>query len=144
MRSSLSAILCLLTVTTWAPIASRADDVAVEADERFTQATDRTFKAFDQQVERTWRQPFFFLRLADTQYGMFNGNEGFAQEAALAQRAVEQINRLRPRFVIDLTNATPDHARYRVQVAQSLQGFSQVDAEIPLGYGYCNCFITDR
>ena len=32
----------------------------------------------------------------------------------------------------DLTNATPDHALYQAQVAQSHQDFSQVDAEIPL------------
>ncbi len=114
---------------------SGADEPLTQVDERFTQAVDRTFKAFDSQHEQTWQRPFFFMQLADTQYGMFTGDKGFEQEAALAQRAVQHINRLRPRFVIvcgDLTNATPNHARYRTQVAQYHQDFSKVDAEIPL------------
>ena len=89
--------------------ASTADEPPAEASERFTQAANRTFKAFDREHEQTWRRSFFFMQLADTQYGMFTGNKGFEQEVALVQQAVEHINRLRPRFVIvcgDLTNAT--------------------------------------
>lgn len=135
MRSSLTSIAFLVATTMWLATAPAADEASVEVDERFTQAANRTFKAFDSQHEQTWQRPFFFLQLADTQYGMFTGNEGFEQEVALAKQAVEHINRLRPRFVIvcgDLTNATPDHARYQAQVAQYHQDFSQVDADIPL------------
>ena len=98
-------------------------------------SANRTFNGFDPQQEQTWQRPFFFMQLADTQYGMFTGDKGFEQEAALVQQAVEHINRLRPRFVIvcgDLTNATPNHPRYRTQVAQFHHDFSNVDAEIPL------------
>ncbi|QEG39872.1 metallophosphoesterase [Roseimaritima ulvae] len=108
---------------------------ATEPDGRFAQAQNRTFKAFDLQQEQTWQRPFFFMQLADPQYGMFSGNKGFEKEAALTQQAVEHINRLRPWFVIvcgDLTNATPKQARYRDQVAQYHQDFSQIDADIPL------------
>ena len=129
------AILFLSPALTWVPNASAADPLPAEVNERFTQAANRTFTAFDRQHERTWQHSFFFLQLADTQYGMFTGNKGFEQEAALAKQAVEHINRLRPRFVIvcgDLTNATPEQARYRAQVAQYHQDFSKVDAEIPL------------
>lgn len=130
-----ASILLLIATTTWAAIASGADELPTDVKDRFTQAANRTFRAFDSPHERTWQQPYFFMQLADTQYGMFTGNRGFDQEAALAQQAVEHINRLRPRFVIvcgDLTNATPEHARYREQVAQYHQDFSQVDPEIPL------------
>ena len=112
-----------------------ADEFSTEVDKRFSQAANRTFTAFDPQHEQKWQRPFFFMQLADTQYGMFTKNQGFEQEAALAQQAVEHINRLRPRFVIvcgDLTNATPEHARYQAQVAQYQQDFSKVNAEIPL------------
>lgn len=134
-QKTLTSILLTLTATTWVTN-SRADDKpTVQANGRFTQAANRTFTAFDPQREKTWQQPFFFMQLADTQYGMFTGNKGFEQEAVLAQQAVEHINRLRPRFVIvcgDLTNATPEHVRYRAQVAQYHQDFSKVDTEIPL------------
>ena len=135
MQTYSIAILFLVPAVTWVPNASAEDQFPAEVNERFTQATNRTFKAFDPQHEKTWQHPFFFMQLADTQYGMFTGNKGFEQEADLAQQAVEHINRLRPRFVIvcgDLTNATPEHARYRAQVAQYHQDFSNVDAEIPL------------
>ncbi len=135
MRTCLTSIVFFIAATTWVANTSAAEETFVEVNERFTQATNRTFKAFDPQHEQTWQRPFFFMQLADTQYGMFTGNKGFEQEVALAQQAVEHINRLRPRFVIvcgDLTNATPDHPRYQAQVAQYQQDFSQVDAEIPL------------
>ncbi|QDU82549.1 Calcineurin-like phosphoesterase superfamily domain protein [Polystyrenella longa] len=112
-----------------------AEDSSAKVDERFLQANDRTFRFFDTQEEQSWQEPFFFMQMADTQYGMFTGNKGFEQEEALVQQAVEHINRLRPRFVIvcgDLTNATPDQDRYQAQVAQYHQDFSKVDPEIPL------------
>jgi len=130
-----SAILFLIATTVLATKAIAADEVSAELNSRFQQATNRTFKAFDQQREQTWEQPFFFFQLADTQYGMFTGNKGFEKEAALTQQAVKHINRLRPRFVIvcgDLTNATPEHARYQAQVAQYHQDFSKVAPDIPL------------
>lgn len=128
----------IVTLVSVAALSSlQAEDLTVRQGQRVSipQAQNRTFKAFDPQRERTWQRPFFFMQLADTQYGMFGGNKGFEKEAALAQQAVEHINRLRPRFVIvcgDLTNATPEHARYREQVAQYHQDFSQIDADIPL------------
>jgi 3',5'-cyclic AMP phosphodiesterase CpdA len=135
VQTFLTSILFLVTAATWVANESTADEPSVEVNQRFKQAANRRFKAFDLQHEQTWKRPFFFLQLADTQYGMFTRNKGFEQEASLAQQAVEHINRLRPRFVIvcgDLTNATPEHARYRAQVAQYHQEFSKVDAEIPL------------
>ncbi len=134
-NSSVTSLLIVIIATTLVPSVFALDEIPEEINERFKQAANRTFRAFDSQQERTWQGPYFFLQLADTQYGMFTGNEGFEQEAVLAQRAVEHINRLRPRFAIvcgDLTNATPEHARYRAQVAQYYHDFSNVDADIPL------------
>ncbi|MEO2019089.1 MAG: metallophosphoesterase [Fuerstiella sp.] len=115
--------------------ACQADEPPDAANGRFTQARSRTFRAFDAETQQTWQGPYFFLQLADTQYGMFTGNKGFEQEAALSQRAVEHINRLRPRYVIvcgDLTHATPEHARYDAQVKQYKQDFSAIHEDIPL------------
>ncbi len=135
MHSYSIAFLLLTSTFACVPTAVAQDRLPDEANGRFTQAENRTFKAFDPQHEKTWKRPFFFMQLADTQYGMFSGDKGFEQEAALVQRTVEHINRLRPRFVIvcgDLTNATPEHARYRAQVTQYQNDFSKVDEEIPL------------
>ncbi len=133
---TLQATLFLLAVTViFVPTVCTADDPAIAAGDRFNQARDRTFQSFDVQAEQSWQGPYFFLQLADTQYGMFTGNTGFEKEAALVQQAVEHINRLRPRFVIvcgDLTNATPQHARYDAQVLQYKQDFSAIDEDIPL------------
>ena len=55
--------------------------------------------------------PFFFLQMADTQFGMYSDNESFEQETALFTRAIEHANRLMPEFVIicgDLINRPGD------------------------------------
>ncbi|QDT34806.1 metallophosphoesterase [Thalassoglobus polymorphus] len=135
MRLFFPATLFLIAFPMWMSNASAEDETSVVVDQRFTQAANRTFKAFNSPLEQSWQGPFFFLQLADTQYGMFTGNKGFEKEAALTQQAVEHINRLQPRFVIvcgDLTNATPDQTRYQAQVKQYHQDFSKVDTEIPL------------
>lgn len=126
----LLVILCLLGT----PFLS-ADEPAEIDTNRFQQASERTFKAFDPQTEQTWDKPFFFMQLADPQYGMFTGNKGLDKEKVLVDQAVEHINRLQPRFVIvcgDLTNATPDQARYEVQVNQYQHDFSKIAPAIPL------------
>ncbi|PHQ32361.1 metallophosphoesterase [Rhodopirellula bahusiensis] len=126
----LPVVLCLFATSFL-----RADEPAEVDSNRFQQAHSRTFRAFDSQTERTWEKPFFFVQLADPQYGMFTGNEGLDQEKALVNQAVKHINRLQPKFVIvcgDLTNATPAQARYEAQVSQYQQDFSKIDPGIPL------------
>ena len=102
---------------------------------RFTRAQKREFQGLDYAHEGKWSKPFFFLQLADTQYGFFTQNEGFEQEVTLVNRAIQHVNRLKPRFVIvcgDLTHAIPSHPRYTAQVQQFKTDFSQVSKEIPL------------
>jgi len=130
------ATLLLMAVTSIiVPNVCTADEPLSSAGDRFKQARDRTFQSFDAQAERNWQGNYFFLQLADTQYGMFSGNKGFEKEAVLSQQAVKHINRLRPRYVIvcgDLTNATPKHPRYDAQVSQYKRDFSEIDEDIPL------------
>jgi 3',5'-cyclic AMP phosphodiesterase CpdA len=44
--------------------------------------------------------PWFFIQLSDVQFGMFDNNAGFAKETALYEKAVAEINRLNPDFVV--------------------------------------------
>lgn len=72
--------------------------------------------------------PYFFIQLSDTQFGMFENNKGFQKETELYERAVEQINRLKPDFVVvtgDLINK-PDSA-------EQLEEFKRITAKIDRG-----------
>ncbi len=58
-----------------------------------------------------WHGPFFFIQLSDTQLGMQSQTEDVTPEAAKLSRAVDDINRLKPAFVIitgDLTQRVGD------------------------------------
>ena len=74
---------------------------------------------------------FFFVQLADTQFGMFTGDRDFVQETANYEFVVANINRLRPRFVIicgDLINKVGDPA----QTAEYLRITARIDPSIPV------------
>jgi 3',5'-cyclic AMP phosphodiesterase CpdA len=61
-------------------------------------------------------QNFFFIQIADPQFGMFTGNKGFAQETANFEFVIATVNRLQPAFVIacgDLTNKAGDEEQIR-------------------------------
>lgn len=45
-------------------------------------------------------KPFSLIVLTDPQFGMFDGNAGFEKETALYEKAVAEINRLNPDFVV--------------------------------------------
>ena len=74
---------------------------------------------------------YFFIQLADTQFGMFTGDKDFAQETANYEFVVANINRLRPRFVVicgDLINKVGD----QVQTAEYLRITGKIDKSIPV------------
>lgn len=74
---------------------------------------------------------YFFIQLADTQFGMFTGDRDFAQETANYEFVVANINRLRPRFVVicgDLINKVGDPA----QTAEYLRITAKIDKSIPV------------
>lgn len=94
-----------------------------------------TVPGLDRRTEGSWTQPFFFVQLADPQFGMFEENKSWEKEVALLERAVEAINRLRPRFVMvtgDMTNQSPDGDVYRRQAAAYLRVLRGIDASIPV------------
>jgi 3',5'-cyclic AMP phosphodiesterase CpdA len=74
---------------------------------------------------------YFFIQLADTQFGMFTSDRDFAQETANYEFVVANINRLRPRFVVicgDLINKVGDPA----QTAEYLRITGKIDKSIPV------------
>lgn len=91
----------------------------------------------DRAREGRWQGPFFFVQLADTQFGYASGTADLAYEDRVARAAVAHINRLRPRFVIitgDLVDGWPGDPRRAAQVARFRQIFNQLDRDIPLLY----------
>jgi 3',5'-cyclic AMP phosphodiesterase CpdA len=57
---------------------------------------------------------FFFIQMADPQFGMYTKDRDFAQETANYEFAIATANRLKPRFVIvcgDLVNKPGDRAQ---------------------------------
>jgi len=74
---------------------------------------------------------YFFIQLADTQFGMFTSDRDFTQETANYEFVVANINRLRPRFVVicgDLINKVGDPA----QTAEYLRITAKIDKSIPV------------
>ena len=76
-------------------------------------------------------EPFFFIQLSDTQFGMFTGDKAFDQESANFEFAVAAINRLKPAFVVitgDLVNKPGDAA----QIAEYFRIERKIDRLIPV------------
>ena len=74
---------------------------------------------------------FFFVQMADPQFGMFSGNKDTVQEEANFRKAAEKINRLRPAFVLisgDLVNTANDPE----QIRAFQRSVALIDAGIPV------------
>jgi serine/threonine-protein phosphatase CPPED1 len=77
------------------------------------------------------REPFFFIQMADPQFGFFTANQDFARETANFTKAIEIANRLRPAFVVvcgDLTHRAGDSA----QIAEYRRIAATLDRSVPL------------
>ncbi|HEX4998338.1 MAG TPA: metallophosphoesterase [Terriglobia bacterium] len=82
-------------------------------------------------VARQQSADFFFVQLADPQFGAFTSDKDFAQETANYEFAVANINRLRPKFVVicgDLINKVGDPA----QSAEYFRITRKIDPGIPV------------
>lgn len=104
-------------------------------EERFLHASEHKFTGLTHEEEGEWKGPFFFIQMADCQLGMFENNRAWDKEIYLLEKAVEHINRLKPRFVVvcgDLTNAKPFKKGYDEQVSDYKRIMSQVSEDIPL------------
>ena len=76
-------------------------------------------------------EPAFFVQLADPQFGMFTRDSDVAQETANYAFVVENLNRLRPAFVVicgDLINRVGDPE----QAAEYFRITAMLDPSIPL------------
>lgn len=59
-------------------------------------------------------EPFFFIQMTDTQFGMFNEDKSFEKETKNFEKAIAAANRLHPAFVVitgDLINKPADKAQ---------------------------------
>lgn len=76
-------------------------------------------------------RPPFFIQLADPQFGLFTADRDFAQETANYAFAIDNVNRLRPAFVVicgDLINKVGDPS----QTAEYFRITGDIDPAIPV------------
>lgn len=74
---------------------------------------------------------FFFVQMADTQFGFFNDNRDFKKETVNFEKAVAAANRLKPQFVVvcgDLVNTPGDMG----QIAEYKRIAARLDPAIRL------------
>ena len=77
--------------------------------------------------------PFFFIQVTDPQFGMFESNNGFKKETELYEKAINEINRLRPDFIVitgDLVNNKDDNP----QVEEFKRITSRIKTSIPVWF----------
>lgn len=106
---------------------------------------NRTNINFNEDQEKTWHGPFYFIQGADIQFGLIqrelekNPVPGWEKEKVLAELAVEKLNKMKPKpkfFVIcgDLCDAFGD-VQPEVRAAQDADFkriFAKVGPDIPL------------
>jgi 3',5'-cyclic AMP phosphodiesterase CpdA len=76
---------------------------------------------------------FSFIQMTDPQFGMFESDKGFAKETELYEKAVNEINRLNPDFVVitgDLVNKKDD----KTQIAEFKRITGKIKPSIPVYY----------
>jgi 3',5'-cyclic AMP phosphodiesterase CpdA len=80
-------------------------------------------------AQQPTEERYFFVQMADPQFGMFTKDRDFVQETANYEFAVANVNRLKPRFAIicgDLVNKPGDAA----QIAEYRRITAKVDPSI--------------
>eukprot|EP00043_Microstomoeca_roanoka_P004844 m.52181 g.52181 ORF g.52181 m.52181 type:complete len:292 (+) comp12685_c0_seq1:244-1119(+) len=97
-------------------------------------------------MDQGWTGPFFFVAIADPQLGTLHNDKHWQEELDLLYKAIAQVNRLRPAFVIflgDLVNAWPDRGEELAQKqAEQVEDFksalSALDEAIPVFFASGN------
>lgn len=126
MRPLLAGVLLLALLR---PEAASAG--AGQAEQLARIPSRRAYPGLTADKEGRWTAPFFFIQLADPQFGFMDA----AQERKNAESAVEHINRLKPRFVIvcgDLVHPNPGAPGYEEKIAEFIGIFGKVNSAIPL------------
>lgn len=75
--------------------------------------------------------PFFFIQVTDPQLGMFEENRSFEKETELFEKAVKEINRLNPDFVV-ITGDLVNDKNNRSQVEEFKRIKRLIKADIPV------------
>jgi len=122
-RLAIAATLVFLTITP-----------AVAAPRK---ASGGAYPGLTQAAEGGWRGPFFFVYMADPQLGMMEDDRSWDQELALVRKAVREVNRLRPRFVViggDMTNQSAGSPKHDAQVRALQRELALVSPSIPVVY----------
>jgi 3',5'-cyclic AMP phosphodiesterase CpdA len=78
-----------------------------------------------------WKKPFFFIQMADTQFGFFEKNKSFEKETELFEKAVLHANRLKPAFVVICGDLINRHGQER-QRAEFFRIRGKINKEIPV------------
>lgn len=76
-------------------------------------------------------KPFFFIQLTDPQFGMFENNKGFEKETELFEKAVIEINRLKPDFVV-ITGDLVNDPGNELQISEFKRIISKIHSTIPV------------
>jgi len=66
-------------------------------------------------ITNAQRKPFFFIQMTDPQFGFIEANKSFEKETVLYQKAVDEVNRLNPDFVVitgDIVNKATDSIQW--------------------------------
>jgi len=77
--------------------------------------------------------PFFFIQLTDPQFGFIESNEGFSKETELYEKAVSEVNRLHPDFVV-ITGDMVHNKDIRAQVDECKRITAKINSDIPVYY----------
>mgnify|MGYP003316981348 CR=1 FL=1 len=114
-------------------------------DNHRSRTKNHTIAGLGPAEEGAWRGSFHFVQLADPQLGMLNSDQEdgkWEEETATLTKAVEHINRLKPKFAIvcgDLVHEFPEgvgekgNDRRKAGQTRSLQSaLSRVDSSIGL------------
>jgi len=94
-----------------------------------------TYPGLNRKREGRWRGPFFFIQIADPQFGMFDNDQSWEKETELFSRAVGAINRLKPRFVMmggDMVNQEAGRPAHAAEVEEYQRIARGIDPAIPL------------
>jgi 3',5'-cyclic AMP phosphodiesterase CpdA len=78
-------------------------------------------------------KPYFFIQITDPQFGMFENNKGFEKESVLYEKAVAEINRLKPDFVV-VTGDFVNDPRNLLQIAEFKRITAKIQSKIPVYY----------
>lgn len=87
-------------------------------------------------------EPFFFIQMTDTQFGMFNEDKSFEKETENFEKAIAAANRLHPAFVVitgDLINKPADKA----QLQEYKRIVAMLDPSIPIYHVAGNHDVTN-